>query len=66
MSAKQARFAKLVLQFQKAEADLVRATRKWDRLRQRVRRAERELEKDFSQRAKIGGKADWRDFGDKV
>ena len=53
------RYAKLRQQFERAEADLVRATRKWDRLRVRVRRAELAADKAFNARAGAGGKLDW-------
>lgn len=60
-----AKFAKLVDQLHAAESDMLRAVRKWDKLRTRVRRADKAMAKDFTRRADAAGKADWREFGDK-
>lgn len=47
----------------KAEADMRRAFRKWDKLRVQVQRAGKTLDRDFQLRAdKIGGAADLRDL----
>ena len=59
-----AKLAKLLDKLHTAEADMLRAVRKWDKIRAQVRRAEKALDKDFARTADGGGKADWRDFGD--
>lgn len=65
MTRQERNYVKLRQQFERAEADLVRATRKWDRLRVRVRRAEKSLDKAFDERAKhVGGKLDWRELAE--
>lgn len=61
-----AKFTKLIDQLHTAESDMLRAVRKWDKLRARVRRASKALDQQFAARADGAGKADWRDFGDKV
>lgn len=43
---------------------MLRAVRKWDKLRARVRRASKTLDKQFAAQATIGGKADLREFVD--
>lgn len=58
---RQQRYAKLRGKLAKAESDLLRATRKWDKLRQQVKRAEAALDKEFRARSEIGGAYDFRD-----
>jgi len=60
-----AKLDKLVAQLHAAESDMLRAVRKWDKLRTRVRRAFKTLDKEFAKRADSAGKADWREFSDK-
>lgn len=59
-----AKFSKLIDQLHAAESDMLRAVRKWDKLRARVRRASKALDKQFNARADGLGKADWREFSD--
>lgn len=61
-----AKFTKLIDQLHAAESDMLRAVRKWDKLRTRVRRASNVLDKQFHARADGAGKTDWRDFADKA
>ena len=63
MTRTEARYVQLRAQLERAEHELMKAARKWDRLRQRVRRAERTLDKQFNQRA--GGTLDWRELAEK-
>jgi len=44
------------------EADLLRATRAWDKARAACRRAEKALDKDFNKRSEIGGQHDIREM----
>ena len=45
------KFAKLRAKLEDAEQGMLRAVRKWDKLRAQVRRAEKALDKDFERRA---------------
>lgn len=56
---KPAAYAKLRKQFERAETELMRASRKWDKLRLRIRRADAKMDKAF---AAAGGEADFRDM----
>lgn len=58
-----AKFTKLVEQLAKAETELTRAMNKWNKVRGQVKRAEKTLDKQFSDRAsEIGGEADLDEF----
>ena len=63
-----ARFAKLVAQFDQAEADMRRAFNRYARIRAQVKRAEKTLDRAFVLRANgVGGQADVRELaGDDV
>lgn len=55
-----ARFAQLMIRLERAERDMVRAMRKWDKLRGQVKRAASTLDKEFNAKAPgIGGEIDW-------
>jgi hypothetical protein len=57
------KFIALLDKQRKAESDMRRAFRKWDKLRAQVQRAEKTLDRDFVRRAEsIGGSVDFRDF----
>ena len=58
-----AKYAKLQAKLHAAEHALMKAARKWDRLRAQVRRADRALDKEFKRRSEIGGVATWDDTG---
>lgn len=56
---KPAAYAKLRKQLEQSETDLVRAQRKWDKLRLSVRRADAKMDKEV---LRGGGNADLRDM----
>lgn len=60
LARRTARYTRLLDKFRAAEQDLVRASRKWDRLRLSVRRAEKAMDREFNAAAP---QADLRQLG---
>lgn len=67
MTAKRsARYVALLEKFNRAETEMRRAFRRYEKYREQLMRLEKLLDKELARCTDLGGKADWRDFGDEI
>lgn len=67
MNPKQSvKYTALLSKVEKAESEMRRAFRRWEKYRGQLQRLEKRLDKELLRVTDLGGRADWRDFNDSL